>query len=109
MMANENEQILARLIERVDGRYFGKYRGQVTDNNDPNNLGRIKAKVPRVLGDEESGWALPAFIYGGRKRAGAVRAARCRRGRVDRIRGRRSQLSGVDRHLVHDRCDSGVR
>jgi hypothetical protein len=59
------EEILARLIERVEARYFGRYRGQVTDNSDPDNLGRVKAKVPKVLGDEETGWALPAFIYGG--------------------------------------------
>lgn len=64
MMAATDE-ILARLIERVEGRYYGKYRGQVTDNSDPDNLGRVKAKVPRLLGDEETGWALPAFIYGG--------------------------------------------
>jgi hypothetical protein len=65
-----NEEILARLIERVERCYFGKYRGQVTDNNDPDNLGRIRAKVPRVLGDEETGWALPAFIYGGASEQG---------------------------------------
>jgi hypothetical protein len=69
-MANDGEQVLARLIERVEGRFFGKYRGQVTDNNDPDNLGRIKAKVPHVLGDEETGWALPAFIYGGASEQG---------------------------------------
>lgn len=62
--------ILARLIERVEGRYFGKYRGQVVDNEDPDNLGRIKAKVPRVLGEETSGWALPAFAYGGTSEQG---------------------------------------
>jgi phage baseplate assembly protein gpV len=65
MPTNQNDDVLARLIELVEGRFFGKYRGRVTNNSDPNNLGRIKAKVPRVLGDEESGWALPAFIYGG--------------------------------------------
>jgi uncharacterized protein involved in type VI secretion and phage assembly len=59
------EELVARLIERVESRYFGKYRGQVTDNEDPDNLGRIKAKVPALLGDEELGWALPAFAYGG--------------------------------------------
>lgn len=59
------EDILARLVERVEGRYYGKYRGQVTDNSDPDNLGRIRAKVPRLLGDEQTGWALPAFPYGG--------------------------------------------
>jgi uncharacterized protein involved in type VI secretion and phage assembly len=70
MMTNDSEQVLTRLVERVEGRFYGKYRGQVTDNNDPDNLGRIKAKVPRVLGDEESGWALPAFIYGGASEQG---------------------------------------
>jgi hypothetical protein len=64
-MQTRIDELLVRLVQRVEGRYFGKYRGQVTDNNDPDNLGRIKAKVPRVLSDEETGWALPAFIYGG--------------------------------------------
>jgi phage baseplate assembly protein gpV len=70
MTVANTDEILARLIERVEGRYFGKYRGQVSDNNDPNNLGRVKAKVPRVLADEESGWALPAFCYGGASEQG---------------------------------------
>jgi uncharacterized protein involved in type VI secretion and phage assembly len=70
MVPNQIDQVMARLIERVEGRYFGKYRGQVTDNKDPNNLGRIRARVPRVLGDETSGWALPAFIYGGSSEQG---------------------------------------
>lgn len=70
MTVTNTDEIVARLIERVEGRYFGKYRGLVSDNADPNNLGRIKAKVPRVLGDEESGWALPAFIYGGTSEQG---------------------------------------
>jgi hypothetical protein len=70
MLRHQTDDILARLIERVEGRYFGKYRGQVTNNSDPDNLGRVKAKVPRVLGDEETGWALPAFIYGGASEQG---------------------------------------
>ena len=45
--------------------FYGKYRGVVSDNNDPNNLGRIRAKVPDVLGDEESGWAMPSVPYAG--------------------------------------------
>lgn len=64
-MSARLEQVLARLVERVDGRYFGKYRGFVTANDDPDDLGRIRAKVPRLLGDVETGWALPAFPYGG--------------------------------------------
>ena len=70
-MSNSHiEKILARLIQRVDGHYYGKYRGQVTDNNDPGNLGRIKATVPRVMGVVEIGWALPAFAYGGASEQG---------------------------------------
>lgn len=48
------------------GRQFlGKYRGIVTNINDEMFLGRIKAKVPDVLGDKESGWALPCAPFGG--------------------------------------------
>jgi uncharacterized protein involved in type VI secretion and phage assembly len=70
MSSSHTDEVLARLIQRVDGRYYGKYRGQVTDNNDPSNLGRVKASVPRVLGTENTGWALPAFIYGGASEQG---------------------------------------
>jgi len=46
-------------------RHYGKYRGLVTDNQDPKNLARLKARVPEVLGDVETGWALPAVPYAG--------------------------------------------
>jgi len=46
-------------------RYFGKYRGTVSDNKDKKNLGRIRAHVPEVLGKEVSGWAFPALPYSG--------------------------------------------
>jgi uncharacterized protein involved in type VI secretion and phage assembly len=46
-------------------RYYGKYRGIVTDNQDPNNLGRLKARVPEVLASVETGWALPSLPYSG--------------------------------------------
>ena len=45
--------------------YYGKYRGIVTNNQDPKNLGRIKARVPEVLQDVETGWALPCAPYSG--------------------------------------------
>ncbi len=47
------------------GRYYGKYRGIVSDNSDPNNLGRLKARVPELLGSVETGWALPCTPYAG--------------------------------------------
>jgi hypothetical protein len=51
--------------EEQTSRFFGKFRGLVTDNQDPLSLGRIKAKVPEVLTDVETGWALPAAPYSG--------------------------------------------
>lgn len=45
--------------------FYGKFRGVVTDVQDPLMLGRIKARVPEVLGDDESGWALPCLPFGG--------------------------------------------
>lgn len=52
-------------LANAAARYYGKYRGLVTDNQDPNNLGRIRANVPEVLGEVESGWALPCAPYAG--------------------------------------------
>lgn len=46
--------------------FHGKYRGTVTDNQDPQMLGRIKARVPDVFGSDDSGWALPALPYAGK-------------------------------------------
>jgi uncharacterized protein involved in type VI secretion and phage assembly len=45
--------------------FFGKFRGVVTDNSDPLQIGRIRARVPDVMGDQESGWAMPCFPFGG--------------------------------------------
>ncbi|MER2623289.1 MAG: phage baseplate assembly protein V [Accumulibacter sp.] len=60
------ERIVADLVERVEHRYYGKYRGTVVDNQDPAKLGRLKLKVPSVLGgDVVTGWATPCAPYGG--------------------------------------------
>ena len=45
--------------------YFGKYRGKVTNNLDPNNLGRIQVSVPAVFGDFTLNWAMPCVPYAG--------------------------------------------
>src|SRR5204862_2003047 len=52
---------------RPTGRHYGKYRGTVSDNQDPLNQGRIKANVPEILGEVDSGWALPCVPYAGDK------------------------------------------
>ena len=46
-------------------RYFGKYRGTVFNNLDPQQLGRIQALVPAVLGDTSSGFAMPCLPVAG--------------------------------------------
>ncbi|HUO08059.1 MAG TPA: phage baseplate assembly protein V [Phycisphaerae bacterium] len=45
--------------------FFGKFRGVVTDIEDPLQIGRVRARVPDVMGDQESGWAMPCFAFGG--------------------------------------------
>jgi uncharacterized protein involved in type VI secretion and phage assembly len=47
--------------------FFGKYRGVVTDNRDPLMIGRVRARVPDVMGERDSGWALPCAPFGGNK------------------------------------------
>ena len=43
----------------ADKRFYGIYRGIVVDTNDPENLNRIKMKVPQILGNAVTGWAWP--------------------------------------------------
>lgn len=45
--------------------FYGKYRGVVTDNLDPLMIGRVRARVPDVMGERESGWAYPCAPFGG--------------------------------------------
>lgn len=46
-------------------KFYGKYRGIVTDNRDPLGILRIRARVPDVTGDGECGWALPNVPFAG--------------------------------------------
>ncbi len=50
----------------MTGQFLGKFRGVVTDNRDPLMLGRVRARVQDVLGENDSGWALPSLPYAGR-------------------------------------------
>jgi len=65
-MQAELEKTVVQLIEKVERRFYGKYRGFVVDNADPEKLGRLKVTVPSVLGLEVvTGWASPCTPYGG--------------------------------------------
>jgi len=44
--------------------YYGKYRGRVTNNDDPDKRGRLQLSVPSLLGDH-SNWAMPSVPYAG--------------------------------------------
>jgi type VI secretion system (T6SS) baseplate-like injector VgrG len=46
-------------------RFHGKYLGVVVDNEDPKRLGRLRAQVPEVFGNETTGWCLPCSPYAG--------------------------------------------
>ncbi|MCB1831203.1 MAG: baseplate assembly protein, partial [Gammaproteobacteria bacterium] len=45
--------------------FFGKYRGSVENNVDPQMMGRIQVSVPAVLGDGTLSWAMPCVPYAG--------------------------------------------
>ena len=62
---NANEQVLQDLVERLRNRFYGKYRGSVTQV-DAATL-RIKAKVPDVLQEQETGWCMPCVPYAGKE------------------------------------------
>lgn len=45
--------------------FFGKYRGTVANNIDPQQMGRLQVSVPAVLGDGQLSWALPCLPFAG--------------------------------------------
>lgn len=53
--------------ESAAKRYYGKYRGTVFMNVDPEQRGRIMAIVPDVLGIIPSSWAMPCFPIAGKQ------------------------------------------
>lgn len=65
MQASSLERLVVEIAEQQRARFYGKYRGVVSDVYDPESMGRIKCNVPEVLGDVESPWALPCAPYAG--------------------------------------------
>ena len=67
----ELEKVVADLLQKVERRFYGKYRGFVVNTEDPKRLGRVRLQVPSVLGREVvTGWAMPCVPYGGQKNQG---------------------------------------
>jgi uncharacterized protein involved in type VI secretion and phage assembly len=58
-----DERAIHEVVERLRNRFFGKYRGTVTDVDAATM--RIKAKVPAVLKDQKSGWCMACVPYAG--------------------------------------------
>ena len=54
---------LHEILDRLRNRFFGKYRGTVSDV-DASTMS-VKAYVPAVLGDQASGWCQPCVPYAG--------------------------------------------
>ena len=59
------EETLIRLARLIDEKRYGKYRGTVVDNVDPEKRARLKLRIPSVLADQDTDWALPCLPYGG--------------------------------------------
>ncbi|HEX3868475.1 MAG TPA: phage baseplate assembly protein V [Gemmatimonadaceae bacterium] len=43
--------------------FYGKYRGTITDNDDPDQSGRVRVQVPQLFDDDETDWAMPCVPY----------------------------------------------
>src|SRR5260370_26777432 len=50
---------------RDSQRYYGKHRGLVIENIDPEQIGRVLVQVPDVLGEIPSSWAMPCVPAAG--------------------------------------------
>ncbi|WP_158860378.1 phage baseplate assembly protein V [Lunatibacter salilacus] len=49
----------------MEEKYYGKYRGVVKENIDPEKRGRILVKLPDVTGLDTSSWAMPCVPIAG--------------------------------------------
>ncbi len=58
-----NDQAITDILDRLRNRFYGKYRGTVTQVDAPTM--RIKAKIPSVLAGQESGWCVACVPYAG--------------------------------------------
>ena len=62
-MTAADDRALEDLLERLRTRFYGKYRG-IVSKVDASTM-RIKAQVPSVLGEQDTGWCMPCVPYAG--------------------------------------------
>ncbi len=53
---------------RAESKIYGVVVGIVTNNKDPDSLGRVKVKIPRISGEDESNWARVISFMAGKER-----------------------------------------
>jgi hypothetical protein len=59
-------ELLQSILDRTERRFYGKHAGTVVDVEDPLEIGRLRAMVPSIFGeDDPCGWALPCAPFGG--------------------------------------------
>ena len=59
-----SEQAVTDILDRLRNRFYGKYRGTVSDV-DAGTM-RIKANVPAVLAGQPTGWCMACVPYAGK-------------------------------------------
>lgn len=70
---NPMDRTMAERMARSDATYYGKYRGRVVENEDPEGRGRLKLNVPSLFGgDIVTDWALPCMPFGGEDGVGQL-------------------------------------
>jgi uncharacterized protein involved in type VI secretion and phage assembly len=62
-MSSSLDDLAVEVLDRFRNRFYGKYRGTVTDVDA--STFRIKAKVPAVLKDQQTGWCVACVPYAG--------------------------------------------
>jgi uncharacterized protein involved in type VI secretion and phage assembly len=61
----DRNDVFDAISQAQGNRFFGKYRGTVAANVDPESCGRIQVQVPEVLGQNTPVWAMPAAPFAG--------------------------------------------
>ncbi len=59
------DELSSQVAAEVERKVYGKYRGFVVDNADPEKRARLTLRVPSVLAEAVTGWALPCLPSGG--------------------------------------------